>query len=86
MLSVLPEANPDRSEVRRLADERVLPVTDETATELSGGNTVRSMRQVRAALEYYSEFAHEVDGDSAVADRVARDERNRWERQQRALA
>lgn len=42
-------------------------------------------RLVRAAVEYYAEFAGEVDQDAAVAERVAGDERARWERQQRAL-
>jgi uncharacterized protein (DUF433 family) len=43
-------------------------------------------RLVRAAVEYYAEFADEVDEDADVATRVERDERARWERQQRALA
>lgn len=43
-------------------------------------------RLVRAAVEYYAEFADEVDEDADVAARVERDERARWERQQRALA
>ena len=43
-------------------------------------------RLVRAAVEYYAEFADEVDEDAAVAEGVERDERARWERQQRALA
>ena len=43
-------------------------------------------RLVQAALEYYAEFPDEVDEDAAVAERVERDERARWERQQRALA
>jgi hypothetical protein len=43
-------------------------------------------RLVRAAVEYYAEFADEVDEDAAVAASVERDERARWERQQRALA
>jgi uncharacterized protein (DUF433 family) len=47
------------------------------------GTTARHMR---AALEYYAEFADEVDADATVAERVATDERARWERQQRALA
>ena len=41
---------------------------------------------VRAALEYYAEFADEVDDDAVFAERVERDERARWDRQQRALA
>ena len=45
-----------------------------------------SPRLVRAALEYYAEFADEVDKDAAVAEQVERAERARWERQQRALA
>jgi hypothetical protein len=43
-------------------------------------------RLVRAAVESYAEFADEVDEDAAVAERVERDERARWERQRRALA
>lgn len=43
-------------------------------------------RLVRAALEYYADFADEVDEDAAIAERVGRDERARWERQQHALA
>jgi hypothetical protein len=43
-------------------------------------------RLVRAAVEYYAEFADEVDEDAAAAERVERDERARWERQRRALA
>jgi len=43
-------------------------------------------RLVRAAIEYYAEFADEVDEDADVAAGVERDERARWERQQRALA
>ena len=43
-------------------------------------------RQVRAALDYYAEFADDVDQDAAIAQRIATDERARWERQQRALA
>ena len=43
-------------------------------------------RLVRAAIEYYAEFADEVDEDAAMAERAERDERDRWERQQRALA
>jgi uncharacterized protein (DUF433 family) len=43
-------------------------------------------RVVRAAVEYYAEFADEVDEDAATAAQVERDERARWERQQRALA
>jgi uncharacterized protein (DUF433 family) len=43
-------------------------------------------RQVRAALDYYADFRDEVDTDAAVARRVEDSERERWERQQRALA
>ena len=39
--------------------------------------------QVRAALDYYAEFADDVDQDAAIAARVASDERARWDRQQR---
>ncbi len=43
-------------------------------------------RLVRAAVDYYAEFSNEVDQDAETAARVERDERDRWERQQRALA
>jgi uncharacterized protein (DUF433 family) len=43
-------------------------------------------RQVRAALDYYADFRHEVDADAEAAQRVEATERDRWERQQRALA
>lgn len=42
-------------------------------------------RLVRAALDYYGEFADEVDADAAVAAELANLERARWERAQRAL-
>ena len=42
-------------------------------------------RLVRAALDYYAEFAEEVDADAAEADRIAETERSRWERMQDAL-
>ena len=42
-------------------------------------------RLVRAAVEYYSEFADEIEEDAAFAAKVEKDERARWERQQRAL-
>ena len=41
---------------------------------------------VRAAVDYYADFGDEVDADAAYAERVAHDERARWERRQRALA
>ena len=40
---------------------------------------------VRAAVAYYADFAAEIDQDAAVGGRAERDERDRWERQQRAL-
>lgn len=43
-------------------------------------------RQVRAALEYYADFASEVDADTAWARGVEADVHARWERQQAALA
>ena len=43
-------------------------------------------RLVRAAVDYYAEFADEVDEDAAVAESIEADERARWERQRRALA
>jgi uncharacterized protein (DUF433 family) len=54
---------------------------DEAATYL--GLTVR---QVRAAIEYYADFRDEVDADAEAAQRIEAAERERWERQQRALA
>jgi uncharacterized protein (DUF433 family) len=42
-------------------------------------------RLVRAALDYYGEFADEVDADAAVAAHVAETERARWQRAQRAV-
>lgn len=43
-------------------------------------------RLVRAAVEYYAEFPDEIDEDAAFAAEVERNERARWERQQRTLA
>ncbi|MEX2393632.1 MAG: hypothetical protein WD826_04025 [Actinomycetota bacterium] len=43
-------------------------------------------RLVRAAVDYYAEFADEVDEDTATARLIEEQERTRWERQQRALA
>ncbi len=43
-------------------------------------------RGVRAALAYYADFADEVDKDAGAAAAIEREERGRWERQQRALA
>lgn len=45
-----------------------------------------SPRLVSAAVDYYADFAGEVDEDQLAAERVEDDERARWERQQRALA
>jgi uncharacterized protein (DUF433 family) len=41
---------------------------------------------VAAALAYYADFTDEIDDDAAVAAQLEREERARWERQQRALA
>jgi len=41
-------------------------------------------RLVQAALAYYADFTEEVDQDAAVAARLEREERERWERQQLA--
>jgi uncharacterized protein (DUF433 family) len=41
---------------------------------------------IRAALAYYADFTDEVDEDAAVAAQLEREERDRWERQQRAIA
>lgn len=43
-------------------------------------------RLVRAAVDFYAEFADEVSDDAAAAERIEHDERARWEGQQRALA
>ena len=40
---------------------------------------------VRAALAYYADFGDEIDADTQDAERAASIERDRWERQQRAL-
>jgi len=45
-----------------------------------------SARQVRAALGYYADFRDEIEADAAAAQRAEAAERDRWERQQRALA
>ena len=42
-------------------------------------------RQVRAALDYYTDFRSEEDADAEAAERVGQAERARWERQQRAF-
>jgi uncharacterized protein (DUF433 family) len=41
---------------------------------------------VQAALAYYADFTDEVDQDAALAAQLEREERERWERQQRAIA
>jgi uncharacterized protein (DUF433 family) len=43
-------------------------------------------RQVRAAIDYYADFRDEIDADAAAAQRAEAAERDRWERQQRALS
>lgn len=43
-------------------------------------------RLVRAAVDYYAEFTDEVDQNAETAARIERDELDRFERQQRALA
>ena len=43
-------------------------------------------RLVRAAVAYFAEFTEETDEDAAHSDRLERDERHRWERQQAVLA
>ena len=40
---------------------------------------------IGAALGYYADFADEVDEDAAIADRLEREERARWERERQAL-
>jgi uncharacterized protein (DUF433 family) len=42
-------------------------------------------QQVRGALEYYADFAGEVDEDAARDVRVQEAERARWQRQREAL-
>jgi uncharacterized protein (DUF433 family) len=71
-----------------------LTVHQVMSTLRAGGNEIDEAaaylgvapRLVRAALDYYAEFSDEVDEDAAAAASVERDERARWERQQRALA
>jgi hypothetical protein len=41
---------------------------------------------VRAAVAYYADFPHDVDDDAAGAARAEQEERERWDRQQRAIA
>jgi uncharacterized protein (DUF433 family) len=41
---------------------------------------------VRAAMSYYGEFRSEVDADAVWAERVERQERERWEREQAVIA
>ena len=41
---------------------------------------------VRAALAYYADYRDEVDEDARIAAELEREERERWERQQRAIA
>jgi uncharacterized protein (DUF433 family) len=41
---------------------------------------------VQAALAYYADFTDEVNEDAAVAAQLEREERERWERQQRVIA
>jgi uncharacterized protein (DUF433 family) len=43
-------------------------------------------QQVRAALAYYADFRDDIDDDQAAAELVERGERERWERQQRAVS
>lgn len=43
-------------------------------------------QMVRAALAYYADFPDEIDADAAVAAEIELAERERWERQQRAIA
>jgi uncharacterized protein (DUF433 family) len=45
-----------------------------------------TVRQVKAALDYYADYRDEIDADAAAAQRIEAAERDRWERQQRALA
>ena len=56
-------------------------VVDEAAAYLG-----LTARQVTAALDYYADYRDEIDADAAYAQRVEATERDRWERQQRALA
>jgi len=40
---------------------------------------------IKAALAYYADFPDEVDEDAAVGERLAGEERARWERERQAL-
>jgi hypothetical protein len=42
-------------------------------------------RLVQAALDYYGEFAEEVDADAAIAEQVAGTEQARWDRARQAV-
>lgn len=53
----------------------------EAAAEYLGIDVV----MVRAALAYYADFADEVDEDLEASAALAREERARWDRQQREL-
>ena len=54
--------------------------------DVTAGDFGLAPQLVRAALAYYADFTDEVDEDAAVAAQIERDERERWERQQRAIA
>jgi len=45
-----------------------------------------TVSQVRAARDYYADFAGEIDADAEAAERFEAAARDRWDRQQRALA
>lgn len=71
-----------------------LLVRDVVGTVKGHGNDVDAAAEyldiprslVVAAVAYYAEFTDEVDADMVWAEDIARTERDRWERQQAALA
>lgn len=46
----------------------------------------RPVREIRAAMSYYADFSHEVDGDARWAADIEAAERARWDREQATFA
>lgn len=70
----------------RLLVRQVIPLVradgvDETAASLNV-----EARIIRAATDYYGDFAHEIDADAARAAKAEADEFARWQRGQAAIA
>lgn len=72
----------------RLYVHQVMSTVRASHGDIEGAASYLAMapRLVRAAVEYYAEFADEINEDTAFAAAVEQDERARWGRQQRALA